>query len=227
MKTHTYFLSGKALAIVGGSLLMSGALVFVVGVFVGLLIQAPAQAAAEGKLRDLLPPGAQPIASTDGAAANAALDRAESPAAWPFSVPAPAAAPADAKAPDAAEAPDSIPAPAPAKPKADTATKRHAVTDVAYVVPSAEPPRRMIPDDAPFTVHVGAFRVERNAQMLMERLQSAGYHPSESIRVDGGRQLHVVSVGGYVGRRAAILAAGRFGDAEHLVATAVPARARR
>jgi cell division septation protein DedD len=224
MKTHTYFLSGKALAIVGGSLLMSGALVFVVGVFVGLLIQAPAQAAAEGKLRDLLPPGAQPIASTDGAAANAALERAESPAAWPFSVPAPAAAPADAPA---AEVPDSVPAPAPAKPKADTTTKRHAVTDVAYVVPSAEPPRHMIPDDAPFTVHVGAFRVERNAQMLIERLQSAGYHPVESIRIDGGRELHVVSVGGYVGRRSAILAAERIGDAEHLVATAVPAHARR
>jgi cell division septation protein DedD len=225
MKTHTYFLSGKALAIVGGSLLMSGALVFIVGVFVGLLIQAPAQAATEGKLRDLLPPGAQPIASTDATSGNAALQRAESPAAWPFSVPAPVAAPADASAPGAA---DSVPAaPVPAKPKADTAAKHRAVSDVAYVVPSAEPPRRMIPDDAPFTVHVGAFRVERNAEMLMARLRSAGYRPVETVRADGGRELHVVCIGGYVGRRSAIFAAERIGDAEHLVATAVPAHARR
>jgi cell division septation protein DedD len=224
MKTHTYFLSGKALAIVGGSLLMSGALVFIVGVFVGLLIQAPAQSAAEGKLRDLLPPGARPIASTDGAAANAELQRAEAPAAWPFSVPEPAAAPAETPAPAIV---DSVPAPGTVKPKADTTVKRRAITDVAYVAPSAEPTRRMVPDDAPFTVHVGAFRVESNAQTLIDRLRNAGYHPIESIRMDGGRPLHVVSVGGYIGRRAAIMAAERIGDAEHLVATAVPAHARR
>ena len=224
MKTHTYFLSGKALAIVGGSLLMSGALVFVVGVFVGLLIQAPAQTAAEGKLRDLLPPGAQPIASTGSATANAELERAEAPAAWPFSVPAPVAAPAEAPAPAIV---DSVPAPGSAKPKADTTTKRRAITDVAYVAPSTEPPRGMVPDDAPFTVHVGAFRVESNALTLIERLRNAGYRPIETVRIDGGRQLHVVSVGGYVGRRAAIMAAERIGDAEHLVATAVPAHARR
>jgi cell division septation protein DedD len=225
MKTHTYFLSGKALAIVGGSLLMSGALVFVVGLFVGLMIQAPAQAAAEGRLRDLIPAAAQPIASTD---ANVALQRAETPAAWPFSVPAPVAAPAADSAP--AAAPDSVPAPGATKPKPDTTAKRRAISDVAYIVPAAEPPRRMIADDAPFTVHVGAFRVQSNAQNLIERLRSAGYRPVETVRLDGGRELHVVSIGGYVGRRAAIMAAERIGDAEHLVATAVPAvraRARR
>jgi cell division septation protein DedD len=225
MKTHTYFLSGKAIAIVAGALMTSGALVFVVGVFVGLLIQEPVQRATGGSIREVAP-GPTPIASTEGVTA---LQRAESPAAWPFSVPAPATATPAAADSDATEAPsDSAPAKAKPKAKADSTTHRRAVTDVAYVVPSEEPaPRPQVRDVAPYTVRVGSFRVERNARLLVGRLEAAGYKPVESVRDEGGRELHVVTVGGYVGRRAAIFAAERIGDNEHLVASAVPARARR
>ncbi len=224
MKTHTYFLSGKAIAIVAGALMTSGALVFVVGVFVGLLIQEPVQRATGGSIRDVTP-AASPIASTDGVTA---LQRAESPAAWPFSVPASTTASPAAADSDATEAPaDSAPAKAKPKAKADS-THRRAVTDVAYVVPSEEPaPRPQVRDVAPYTVRVGSFRVERNARLLVGRLEAAGYKPVESVRNEGGRELHVVTVGGYVGRRAAIFAAERIGDNEHLVASAVPAHSRR
>jgi cell division septation protein DedD len=224
MKTHTYFLSGKALAIVGGALVTSGALVFIVGVFVGLLIQEPATRAMNGTLRDGTPSAAAPIASIQGASA---IPLEESHAAWPFGTsatpePAEAAPPADTAAPAAA-----APA-APAKPKADVPpSKRGTVSDVAYVAPDPAPRAAPMKDDAPFTVRVGSFRVERNARMLMARLESSGYRAVESVRVEGDRELHVVTVGGFVGRRAAIFAAEKIGDAAHLVATAVPARAHR
>ena len=223
MKTHTYFLSGKALAIVGGALVTSGALVFVVGVFVGLLIQEPATRVMNGISRDGLPAATVPIASTEGASA---VPLEESHASWPFGTTVtsdpPAAAPADT-----AEAPSAAPA-APAKPKADAPpVKRGTVSDVAYIAPEETPRAAPVKDVAPFVVRVGSFRVERNARTLMARLESAGYKPVESVRADGDRQLHVVSIGGFVGRRAAIFAAERIGDAAHLVATAVPARAHR
>jgi cell division septation protein DedD len=228
MKTHTYFLSAKALAVVAGALAASGALVFAVGVCVGLLIQGPvAERAAGDVLRGALPAlpalpatASAPIASTDDGSAASATG---SPLAWPFSVPAsPGPVPAPA---DTAAAPADT---APAKQKADTTVRRRAVTDVAFVVPAADAPRRLPARDlTPYTVHVGAFRVQRNARLLMARLESAGYKPVEAVRMDGGRELHVVTVGGYLGRRAAILAAERIGDAEHLVASAVPAHAHR
>ncbi len=226
MKTHTYFLSGKALAIVGGSLVASGALVFIVGVFVGLLIQEPATRVMNGISRDGTPSAPSPIASTQGASA---IPLEESHAAWPFgktATPEPAEAPpADTAAP-AAAAP-AAPA-APAKPKADVPpAKRGTVSDVAYIAPDPTPRAVPMKDDAPFTVRVGSFRVERNARMLIARLESSGYKAVESVRVEGDRELHVVTVGGFVGRRAAIFAAEKIGDAAHLVATAVPARAHR
>jgi cell division septation protein DedD len=225
MKTHTYFLSGKALAIVGGALVTSGALVFIVGVFVGLLIQEPATRVMNGISRDGTPSAPSPIASTQGASA---IPLEESHAAWPFgtsATPEPAeASPADTAAPAAAPA---APA-APAKPKADVPpTKRGTVSDVVYIAPDPTPRAAAIKDDAPFTVRVGSFRVERNARMLIARLESSGYKAVESVHVEGDRELHVVTVGGFVGRRAAIFAAEKIGDAAHLVATAVPARAHR
>ncbi len=222
MKTHTYFLSGKALAIVAGALTTTGALVFVVGVFVGILIQEPAQAASgAGKIQ--APAISAPIASNTAQG----MQPTESPAAWPFSVPGSGSAePAAATEAPAAAPADS--APAKAKAKADTATARHTVSDVAFVVPSREPVRSPRADDVtPFTVRVGIFRVASNAKALAERLESAGYKPKETVRMEGGRALHVVSVGGYTGRRAAILAAEKIGDAVQLVALAVPAPSRR
>jgi hypothetical protein len=221
MKTHTYFLSGKALAIVAGALTTSGALVFVVGVFVGILIQEP-RPAAPGAGKVDAPAVSAPIASNT---MSSGMQSAESPAAWPFSVPVSAEPAAGTEAPAAAPG-DS----APAKPKAksDTTSARHTVSDVAFVVPPKEPAHKApAADVAPFTVRVGIFRVVRNAQLLAERLESAGYKPKETVRMEGGRALHIVSVGGYTGRRAAILAAERIGDAVQLVAIAVPASSRR
>ena len=90
-----------------------------------------------------------------------------------------------------------------------------------------EAPRASADDSRRFTVQVGMFRVEQNARALADRLRSAGYKPVVSVRTEGDRSLHVVSVGGYTGRRAAIYAAMSIGDREHLVASPVPARAGR
>jgi cell division septation protein DedD len=222
MKTHTYFLSGKALAVVAGALTASGALVFVVGVFVGILIQEPLQRATGGTAPAIAPASA-PIASTGDAVATPSQ---ESPAAWPFSVPAADPTPAGA---DAAPSAPADSAPAKEKAKTDTTTHRRAVSDAAYVVPSPEeaPVKIAAPDKASYTVRVGTFRVARNAEMLVERLRDAGYKPLETTRVEGGRELHVVTVGGYVGRLAAIMAAERIGDREQLVASIVPMHSRR
>jgi cell division septation protein DedD len=231
MKAQTYFLNGKALTIVVGGLAGSGALIFLIGVIVGLSIDPPAIRAGLPGIPAL--PGAAAIASAMLSSTNSeasvtlpsnASSGPEAAAAWPFSVPGSPAAPAEADSAAAAPAAPAPPAPAPAK--GDTTAKRRAaVTDAAYVTSDAAP-RAVVEDTRHYTVQVGAFRVERNAQALMDRLLSAGYRPVASVRMEGERALHVVSVGGYIGRRAAIMAAVKIGDAENLVASPVPARGR-
>ena len=98
------------------------------------------------------------------------------------------------------------------------------MTSAAYVVPSEMPERPEPVDRTRYDVQVGQFRVERNVQLLVGRLEAAGYRPVVTVRDEGGRALHVVTVGGYVGRHAALNAVERIGDIEHVVASAIPAR---
>lgn len=223
MKEHTLVFSGKAFIGLSVALVAGGALLFGVGLFVGIAITE-----APGK--------------TSGTALPVTLASADTPTpsddatAWPFGVAAPAGAPpaaADSAAPtkpaptdaqperrradpDASDADVSVPAPRPS-------ATRSAFQTVAYVAPSRA---ATASDDAtPYIVQAGAFRSEHNAQSLAARLTADGYKPTVVERDDeNGRTLHVVRLARIIGRDRAVHVAEMIGDAERLVASVTPDR---
>lgn len=228
MKTHTFFLNTKALAMVIGALVMSAILTFVAGVAVGMGARpavpaqltalqmaaagyVPAGSAAAAGSTSLAPSGGTPSA-TWPFDQKSALTAAADPA--PAAVADPAAPAADVAAPKPAPADSAVRAPAPVRRSSSTTTA------VSYSLsrPAPEPEPEMPDDNTAYTVQVGSFRSERNARALMARLETNGFRPSIAIRDEGGRPLHVVRIGRITGRVAAEHVAERIGDAERLVA---------
>jgi cell division septation protein DedD len=224
MKTHTYFLSGRALAILASAVTGMGALIFVLGLFVGMMLMPAPHAVAGTAVQ-------QTVASAGGAAGPAGDSvAAPSDAAWPFSA-----------APGADAAPvDSVPrgvAPDSARVRRDTVLGHRAAfisavyDGTAAPAPAAVAPLAPLapqaPDTARYLVQVGMFRLASNAQALVQRLAAAGIEASVRVRDDDGRALRIVRVGGYVGRQAAERAARRIGDAEGVVAQVLVAAAAR
>ena len=223
MKEHTLVFSGTQFIGLAVSLVAGGALLFGVGLFVGIAItEAPAKASDTA-----LP---VTVATIDNPTPP------EDAAAWPFGVAAPAGAPpvaADTTAaksapttaqpdhrragPDASDGSDaavSAPAPRPA------ASATSAFRAVAYVAPSSQ--ASDIQDATPYVIQVGAFRSERLAASLAARLTAAGYKPTIIDRDDdNGRTLHVVRVARVVGRDRATRVAEAIGDAEQVVASVI------
>ncbi|HXT17709.1 MAG TPA: SPOR domain-containing protein [Gemmatimonadaceae bacterium] len=232
MKMHTFFLSGKAIAIVSGALGASGALLFVAGVMVGARVQfaaprtpaiprvattAPAGPAAPGALG---PVAAAPPAdaSADTTVAHAPAASAAPSAAWPFSESA-----------DVGAAPAVAPAPAPSSSVGTRASvdptpvaSTPVISAVSYVHDSPAP-TRPAHDTGTYLVQVGSFRVEQHARDLAARLTAAGYHATITPRDDGGRTIHVVRIGRFAGANAAERIAAKVGEAEQLVAYVVAA----
>lgn len=222
MKTHTFFMSTKGIAIVTIALSVSGLLTFVSGVFLGIGIQRNAAPGAPSSSKGTAP--SQVTASIAGV--EAAAPGAQAPAgAWPFADP-------NASLP----APDPEPVPAPAAPvapapkaPADTARGRRATSSnvslrlasnvAAGAGPAAAPEHGDDgDDDATYIVQVGQFRMERNAQALAARLEQSGFHPQIVVRDEGGKPVHVVRIGRIIGHIAAERVAEKVGDAERLIA---------
>lgn len=251
MKMHTFFLSGKAIAIVSGALGAGGVLLFVSGVLVGVRVRvdggaAPRRVAAAPA--PALPAGGSQASGADQdagtaaaaappAAATTASTAGPADAAWPFTASsyAPSADPLPAS-PAAEDAPIQAPAPTPAPAPRDTVRRRQSarISAVAYhpdddgadaAADAATPPSTADVRDRDagrYLVQVGTFRVESHARELATRLEAAGYHASVSVRQEGERAMHVVRVSGFVGVDAAERAAAKIGGAEQLVAYVVP-----
>ena len=212
MKMHTFFLSGKALAIIGGGLAVSGVLLFTTGIFVGVGI--------ESVLAERVAPAAPSRLASATAAESTSVSgtAASDPSAWPFGPPdATVGTPVDS-VPPAVKADTAKPKPA-GKPAATIG-----LAEYSQPAPAVEPP----PDTTTYVIQVGSFRVQRNAQDLADRLKAAGYHPTITAKDDGGdRVLHVVRVGRLKGMAAAERAAEEIGDTERLVASILVPDSRR
>jgi cell division septation protein DedD len=241
MKMHTFFLSNKALVIVGGALAAGGSLLFVSGLLIGLRSQSSVASGATPGTPALTRTASTSVSSAPSAstAAGASPDGASSAApadgAWPFSPSSYSASPAAADIQAVPALPFTTP---PIAPRSDTVRRAPSTgraTLTAYAPAVQEPVE--LPVDAPsepahaatdeataYLVQVGTFRVEQHAQDLVRRLAAAGYHPSITVRQEGERELHVVRVGSFVGLDKAERAAARIGVSEQLAASVVVAR---
>ncbi|MDB4876984.1 MAG: Sporulation related domain [Gemmatimonadetes bacterium] len=236
MKMHTFFLSGKAIAIVGVAAGACGMLLFVSGVLVGVRVQfspiAPATAsrapAAPASPVTAAPLPASTVVPAGTTAPTPGIAQAGTPAptdgTWPFSA-------SGYSVPEAAA--QATPMPAPTQPAApETPAARRAsgrISTIAYVPSSlAEPAPVQNPapvrDTASYLVQVGTFRVEQHARELADRLTNAGYKTTVSVRQEGDRSLHVVRVGRFTGLDAAERVAAKIGGSEQLVASVVASR---
>lgn len=254
MKMHTFFLSGKAIAIVSGAFGACGMLLFVSGVLVGVRVQAhapearvtvpalpaaPALPTAGTSTSSSAVPAPAATTGTTSADANVAAANQPADAAWPFNASSYTQQPlAPATQTEPVSAPV-VPAPAPATPApvAPQPTRRGVagtagtVSMIAYVAPNQSSdvaaipaPARPARDDAEYLVQVGMFRVEQHARELADRLEKAGYRSSITVRQEGDKSLHVVRVGRFTGIDAAEKAAAKIGGSEQLVASVVVAK---
>jgi cell division septation protein DedD len=212
MKEQTFVFSGKAFAGLATALTAGGAMMFALGMLVGMTLKG-----APLPTRTAEPTAGTTVASRGGTAAST-----DDPAAWPFAGVADKMAidttgantPAIDSVPTALDTATSAPA---------TRTKpnvRSGLQTVAYVA-TPEPEEEPAEDVGPYIVQVGSFRSARNAKSLAARLISAGYKPTIDVREDNGRPLHVVRLGRVIGRDRAERLAARIGDAERLVASVV------
>jgi cell division septation protein DedD len=231
MKMHTFFLSGKAIAIVGVATGMCGTLLFVSGVLIGTRVQfstiAPATAsrvpAVPAAPQVTLPAGTSAPVVTGAPVAGVAQAGTTAPAdgAWPFTA-------SGYSAPDASmQAEPMTPTPMPVAPAEPVAPRRAAtgrISTVAYVAaPIEDPESTPAParNAASYLVQVGTFRVEEHARELADRLTNAGYKATVSVRQEGDRSLHVVRVGRFTGLDVAERVAAKIGGSEQLVASVV------
>lgn len=249
MKMHTFFLSGKAIAIVSGAFGACAMLLFVSGVLVGVRVEVngparpstPAARVTAAALTPVPAGGAASAADPTVAEINQASDASESAgpasAAWPFTSSSYAPPPVGAYAPALSAPAPLFQSPAPAAPAAPAPTRRNtigAVSMISYVAPADREiestpatiaaPAPAAHDNAEYLVQVGTFRVEEHAKELADRLTNAGYRATITVRQEGDRSLHVVRVGHFTGIDAAEKAAARIGGAEQLVASVVATR---
>jgi cell division septation protein DedD len=242
MKMHTFFLSGKAIAIVSGAFGACAMLLFVSGVLVGVRVQvnAPGRASTpSARATAALETRPATLAAAAPTSPSAAADEAGEPAgpanaAWPFTTSSYVPSPVDAESQPAQSAPAPMlqsPVPAPVTPAAPRRGTVGAVSMISYVATAdnradspARPETPAARDDAEYLVQVGTFRVEDHAKELADRLTSAGYRATITVRTEGDRSLHVVRVGRFTGIDAAEKAAARIGGAEQLVASVVATR---
>jgi DedD protein len=237
MKMHTFFLSGKAIAIVGVATGACGVLLFVSGILVGVRVQYSTIAPATASRMPAVPalPAAPALALPGGGAAPAgtaaaagiaqATTTTPAPAdgAWPFTASSYSAPDASIQADPAPVAP-ALAQPAPEAPAPRRATGR--ISTVAYVAPvptedESAPAPAPTHDTGSYLVQVGTFRVEQHARELADRLTNAGYSATISVRQEGDRSLHVVRVGRFTGLDAAERVAAKIGGSEQLVASVV------
>jgi cell division septation protein DedD len=226
MKMHTFFLSNKALVIVGGALAAGGCLLFVSGVLIGLRAQGNVPTGA-ARVTPVITRTSSTNVSGDPAASEGSSSSAPADAAWPFSASgySPSPSTIDIQASPIAPRADPIRR-APSNGRATLTAYSPGIQEPVELPADAQPePAPVAADEATeYLVQVGTFRVEQHAQDLVRRLVAAGYHPSITVRQEGERELHVVRVGSFVGLDKAERAAARIGVSEQLAASVVVAR---
>jgi cell division septation protein DedD len=211
MKTYTFFLSGRALAVVVVGLMGIGAVTFVLGLLVGVALQP---VTVSGRVSA----SSQPHVVADVRPDVVYAPPESGTAQWPFT--------GVGAAPTTDSATPALPAPPRDTVKRDSTRRPDAIIGVSYnpaanTADATDLAAIPAPDTARYVVQVGAFRIEDNARSMVALLQSAGYRATISVRMDEGRPLHVVRVGRFIGYAAAEQVAAEIGVSEQIAARLV------